>query len=350
MRAMWIIGVVGAGAIAVLGTVVGARPDTGRKSSVTVMPVRIGGAMRRDVAGVVGLSCERGGVDRVALADTAFPVTEETAFADAVVGLGRHVREHPIATEHALFAWIVGTHATGVQEVRVAVVDRTGEIVWCDRQRAGDPRFDKSPPRNPMTCAVFVWEAYRDRFGIRGPGRDDGPIARQWAARSGLPSDAERTAMRDRRAAFAKAGAGARVAVSAVQIGAAVDAAAAKELVAALGTGRVCAASLGTAAPHVALEAGPNQQKRLWDFARAVRTWVRAHPPAADYSLHAEYVFAPDGRVWGVHVVLCDRDGQWVDVALANEHHADFRAIAPTSTAGCAKLVAGRLARRGSGR
>ncbi len=346
MRLPWLIGILGVAALAVPVAVVAARSDEVRTSSVTVLPVRIGGGMRGDVAAVIGGFCERGGVDRVELAKASLSIADESSFVDAVGALSRHVREHPVETEHALFAWIVGTHKTGVQAVRTAVVDRAGALVWCDHQRPGDPRFDRSKPRNPMTCAQFVWDGYRERFGIRGPGRTDGPIAKAWAARSGVPPKAERAAIADRREAFAKAGANARVAVSAVQVGAAVDPAAAKTLVDLLNAEHACAASLGSAAPHMKLEAGPNQQKRLWDFARSVQRWVRANPPAADYSLHAEYVFAPDGRVWGVHVVLCDRGGEWVVVELGNSHHADFQRIAPASRADCGKLVAARLASR----
>ena len=84
--------------------------------------------------------------------------------------------------------------------------------------------------------------------------------------------------------------------------------------------------------------------KTLWDLAREFRDYVRAHPPAADYALYADYVFNPQNAEQGfVHFVVCDRKGEWVIVDMQNSHQPDYQSIGIISRERCDQLLVKRL-------
>lgn len=85
-----------------------------------------------------------------------------------------------------------------------------------------------------------------------------------------------------------------------------------------------------------------NQQKVLWDTARAFRDFVRKNPPATDYVAFADYGLS-DTQVHHVHLIVCDRAGDWVLIEMQNSHHPDFQRIDPKSAAECSRLVVARL-------
>ncbi|NNE07693.1 MAG: hypothetical protein HKN20_03940 [Gemmatimonadetes bacterium] len=97
-------------------------------------------------------------------------------------------------------------------------------------------------------------------------------------------------------------------------------------------------------APLLKGEGWPNEMAVLWIFARAAREQVREQPQGSGYALFADYWFAPDGRVWAVHFVVCDQNGDWVIVDMQNSHHEDFRKIDPKDIADCDRIVQERLA------
>jgi hypothetical protein len=100
----------------------------------------------------------------------------------------------------------------------------------------------------------------------------------------------------------------------------------------------------GTALP-IEVKPDPNEQKALWTVAQKFREHVRANPPQADYVLYADYIMRPpDGPVGAVHLVVCDREGEWVLVDFQNSHHKDFRKIRPENAEGCGRLAARRMA------
>jgi hypothetical protein len=91
--------------------------------------------------------------------------------------------------------------------------------------------------------------------------------------------------------------------------------------------------------------ADPNELKALWDLAREFRDFVRAHPPASDYALYADYAFNPQNAEQGfVHFVVCDRKGEWVIVDMQNSHHPDYQSIGIISRDRCDQLLVKRLA------
>jgi hypothetical protein len=91
-------------------------------------------------------------------------------------------------------------------------------------------------------------------------------------------------------------------------------------------------------------QADPNELKALWNLAREFRDYVRAHPPATDYALYADYVFNPQNVDQGfVHFVVCDRKGEWVIVDLQNSHQPDYQSIGIISRDRCDQLLIKRL-------
>ncbi|RME37200.1 MAG: hypothetical protein D6788_09985 [Planctomycetota bacterium] len=113
----------------------------------------------------------------------------------------------------------------------------------------------------------------------------------------------------------------------------------------------LCRAEAAETPFRAKLKPSPNEQKVLWELARAFRADVRQNPPAADYVLLADYMLGRPGReAAAVHFIVCDRKGEWVIVDFQNSHQDDFRAIRPVTPDDCAKLVVKRLERylRGS--
>jgi len=52
-----------------------------------------------------------------------------------------------------------------------------------------------------------------------------------------------------------------------------------------------------------------NQQRVLWETAKAVRDFIREHPPSVDYVIYGDYGIT-DEKARYVHVVICDASGQ----------------------------------------
>jgi hypothetical protein len=95
--------------------------------------------------------------------------------------------------------------------------------------------------------------------------------------------------------------------------------------------------------PAVKIETGPNEQRRLWQMAQAVRAHLRRTPADADYAIFADYTFAPSGKAFTVHFIVCEGKGEWVIVDFQNSHHPDFNSMELTSGDDCDRLVIKRL-------
>lgn len=330
----------GCGAIALAGGQKNASPHSterlaaaakhGVNIAVTVLPVYLQGAANRDVGEALGLVLEKNGLPNIYAGETPF-AREGDAFDDALAALAAALRANPAQTDYVLYAEFLGTPQTGPVEIRAALLDRAGELVWRAVHKPGEAEFERARPREPMTCCVFVAERLCDALKIATSQRrpiSDGRMAQLWEAKSGMPKPAERDAMKTRLAAF-KARDARSVTVLPPFVGGRPDAQAATGLAKALTGAGLCSAAAAETGP--AFEPAPtsNEQKRLWELARAVRTFVQATPEAtrADYVLCADYTLKPDGVVHTVHFVVCDRAGEWVIVDFQNEHQADFRQI-----------------------
>ncbi len=322
----------------------------GTKASLTVFPVAVPGMgeTRKDVADVVGLLLEQGGMQELETTEVAFATPTGADFDEAAHLFGEFVRTHPIKTDYALYVEFLGTHQTGPTEIRGVVVDKAGESVWVDRQTRDDADFRRAKPAEPMTCAVLLTKRLRTGLGLTQADANnarEGRMAALWAEKSGTPDKAEWDAMERRQAIMKKAGRRATIAVYPVRLSDdAVGKKDAAHLAGLLNKKKLCAAGAVDSPLRVKIEPARNEQKLLWQLARTFQEHVKRDPPDADYALLADYIMHPRGdRAWAVHFVVCDRDGEWVIVDFQNDHHGDFQSIDAKTLSDCGRLVARRL-------
>jgi hypothetical protein len=344
MRCKWAVPLIAAVAVFAQQPAKGPALNTG----VTVFPVLVGNRAIPEAGEVLALLLERGGIEDLELSSDVFPRPEAATLEQVAMAFGEFVREHPIQTENALYAEFLVTPGAGFTEVRGILVDRFGHTVWTDRQTAQDDVFKQAAPRDPMACMALLLERLQQPLKLQDPTRKDAPegkFARRYAARTGLPTEAERGAMRRRlevaRLRFAES----HVAVFPILIGNQVERTQAAHVAEVLTREKLGNVEVAAAEPVLQPPGGPNEQKRLWDLARAFRQYVRDAQPAADYAVYAEYgVDRARERAFFVHFVVCDRSGEWVMVEMFNDHHPVFQSVAPRSADDCDRLVALRLA------
>jgi hypothetical protein len=259
------------------------------------------------------------------------------------------VKTNPITTSYALYAEYNGNHQTGLNELRAVVVDQTGAVVWTDRLTMQDEALMKIGERDPMTMSVLLVERLGPQLGLNeetAKAAKPGKLAALLDQRSGLPSENERAALPERQQAMKQALTGATLLVYPARIGGnKVSVASASNVVQLLNQAGLCKAIPAEQTILLkASQADPNELKALWDLAREFRDYVRAHPPAADYALYADYVFNPQNAEQGfVHFVVCDRKGEWVIVDLQNSHQPDYQSIGIISRERCDQLLVKRL-------
>ncbi len=319
----------------------------GTRASLTVFPVVMAGDAFKDVADVLALLLEKAGMKHLETTGVVFRLPQEATFDKAAELFGDFVRKNHIKTEYALYAEFVGTPETGPKEIRGVIVDRGGQSVWVDLQTPDDRDFKRIKPDCPMTCCYFLAERVRTQLGIPESAKDDsgeGKIARMLAEKSPGPDKAEWAAMEKRQTEMKKAGGSATVAVFSVRLSDdEVGKKDAAHLAKLLNKKKLFEAKVVDSPLRVEIQPNRNEQKLLWDLARAFQDHVKQNPPEADYALLADYMMAPNGRVWAVHFVICDRDGEWVIVDFQNDHHDDFQSVDPKTLDDCSRLVAKRL-------
>lgn len=320
----------------------------GTAASLTVLPVRLAGRPFDRLTEVIGLLLEQRGMTALELGTRPVEPGAPGDLQQLAASVGAAVRKEPIATDCALYAEYNGSPQTGLTEVRAVLVDRTGEPLWSRRLSSEDPALREAGARNPMGYSMALAEALEPLFGLSEQttkAAKPGPMARRMEERSGLPPEAERAAIPARLARMKAAGPERTLAVYPARMGGSLDPAGTEGLFRA-----VLAAGLKKLVPGSAdllltsPQRDPNEQKVLWDLARAFREHLRKNPPGADYALYADCVFNPDNWEQGyVHVVVCDRAGEWVLVDFQNSHHPDYREAKPASADACRTLAAKRL-------
>jgi hypothetical protein len=164
-----------------------------------------------------------------------------------------------------------------------------------------------------------------------------------WAHKSGTPTDAEIEAMEKALAVLKKAGKDARIQIFPVRVNGKVDRAGAEQLASLLNETVEGRAQVAAENPNFDIQRNSNEQRVLWDMARAFRLYMKSNQ-AKTYSLYGDYMLSPrDGRVMAVHFAICDPKGEWVIVDFQNSHHEDFQSVDPKSVKDCNQLVAKRL-------
>jgi len=321
----------------------------GVDASLTILPVRLGGKPWDRVSQVVGVLLEKQGLKNIELGKAPLDVTNAGNMDDLSAAVGAFVRANPVATDYALYAEFNGTRPTGLNEIRAVVVDKTGAVVWTDRQTPQDEAFKKLEHPDPMDLSVLLVERLSPQLGLNEatasaarPGKLEALLNEQ----SGLPSPAEQDAGVARQKALKQAAPDVTLLVYPARVGGnKISVASATNVVWLINQAGLCKAV--QAEQPVLLkssQADPNEQKTLWSLAREFRDYVRAHPPETDYALYADYAFNPQNADQGfVHFVVCDRKGGWVIVDFQNSHWPDYQSVGVTSRARCDQLLVKRL-------
>ena len=321
----------------------------GPDGALTILPVRLAGKPWDRVTEVVGVLLEQQGLKNIELGKTPF-TPAETNWENLAASVGVFVKTNPITTSYALYAEYDGDHKTGLNELRAVVVDQTGAVVWTDRLTMQDEALKKIEDRDPMTLSVLLVERLGPQLGLNdqtAKAAKPGKLAAIMDQRSGLPPENERAALPERQKAMKQALPGATLLVYPARIGGdAVDKASAADLAKMINDAGLCKAVAAKQSVLLkASQADPNEIKALWNLAREFRDYVRAHPPAADYALYADYGFNPQNAEQGfVHFVVCDRKGEWVIVDLQNSHQPDYQSVGIISRERCDQLLVKRLA------
>lgn len=317
----------------------------GANNTLTLLPMRLAGKPFDRLAEVVGYILEQKGLNEIELG-TAVPSEAAGDMAGLAAAVQECVKKNSIPTAYTLYAEFNGDRRTGLNELRAVLVDRKGDVVWADRLTENDAAVKDLGSREPMMFCVLLCDQLAPALGLSGATASTakpGKMAALMDKRSGLPSAEERAALPQRLREMKQQLPKATLAVFSLRSGTSDGAA---NLARLINQAALCQA---TAEPQpIALNVShsdPNELKALWGLARAFRTYLKTHPPTADYALCADYAFNPANVDQGfVHFVVCDRAGDWVIADMQNSDHPEYRAMEVNSAARCDELLAKRLA------
>ena len=326
------------------------EPSSDTKPSVTVFPVvtkpnRFPNELARRVGIVVATFLEKAGLEDLEMADTMFNPPETDDVKKIAEAFGKHVNDMPIKTDYAVFTQFLGTPNKGVKAIRTIVVDKSGKVLLAES--ADQAQFDKAPvrPKDPMTCCVFVSRRLQEFWKLEDPLRPNAPegkMARFWQQDAGIPAEDELDAITKRSETLKKNHETATCTVYPIRVGRKSDKQCALDLVAMLNEGGLCKAEVSETDPALEIAAHTNEQRVLWDTARAFRDFIKQNRPTTDYAVYVDYGL--DGtNVHHVHAIICERSGDWILIDMQNSHHPMFERIDPKSAADCNRLLLARL-------
>lgn len=318
--------------------------SAGKDASLTILPVGLAGKSSPQVGEVLGMLLERGGMKNLEVGATEFSPPKDADLTQTAASLGKFVKANPPTTDYVMFADFIGAPGKGL-EVRGVIVNKQGEVAWQDRQTGDDADFKRINPHEPMECLILLVERLRPVLNLGDVNNENAPqgkLAQRWDKKTGVPDEAEQKAIKERQQAFKKAASSATLVVYPVRTDGKLNPDSAVRLAKLFNEAGLTKATAASEGPQFDIKANMNEQKVLWDMARAFREHVQAHPPEADYTLFADYLMGKD-MFEEVHFAVCDRKGQLVIVDYQNNHHTDFQTIKPKSAEDCDRLVLKRL-------
>jgi hypothetical protein len=316
-------------------------------ASVTVFPVLLGGNPSPDVANVVGIMLERGGLQQVELEAATFTPDKGQDFAAQAAAFGAFAAKHGLKTDFALFASFQGSQRR-VEAVNGALVDKQGKVVWFDRQQQGSQAFDKAKPGEPLECVMLLAQQLRTPLRLLDPLREGAPASKleqRMKQKAGVPPKAEFDAMAARLLALRKAGKPS-IRVFPARVGTDWSADSAKALAAAIEQAGFATAAAAIEPIRFTVQASSNEQQVLWSAAKSIQEAVRAAPPQQAYLLFTDFLMAGKDEAGAVHTFLLSPAGEFVVVDYQNSHHEDFQRLSPASAEDCCRLAAIRLESR----
>ncbi len=304
----------------------------------------------RMVADVLGSVVESYGMNNLDAIDAEFIPPAKAAWEQVPAHLAEFLKKNPPKNEYVLYAQYLGDPNGGPTEIRFVVTDAAGNLVLSDRQTDKDEDFKRIVSGDPdaMGCSVLAAERLFSRLGWQKvEGEPHGKFARKWAQASGTPSDEEQAAMGQRAAKLKTDIKTAQIAIYSTCIGEERNTESAAHLASLVAQQLGCKTIKVDKPVSFQRQPTSNEQKLLWDLARAFRDYLRANPADSNYAMLAEYFVNPaGGPVGAVHFVVCEKSGDWVLVDFQNNTHEDFQRIAPKSIEDCDRLAIERLAKR----
>jgi hypothetical protein len=233
-------------------------------------------------------------------------------------------------------------------------LDKAGKLIFSEKVDGETYAKEKiKPPDEPLTACLFIVKRLDKVWDLADPMRENAPegkMAEIMKRRSALPPDKEIADMEKRLEVLKGIIATSKVTIYPIHLWEGSDKAGAVQLAKIISEDGICQAEPSDVDPNIKIKGDPNEQKILWDTARAFRDFLRKNPPDTQYALLADYGISPasDGKheAGHVHLILCDKSGDWVLVDYQNSHHADFQSIAPKSVEDCNRLAVKRLKSR----
>jgi hypothetical protein len=323
--------------------------------SLAVMPMKFGNqfpmANTGILADLLALVLESSGMNNLDALYPEFNLPTDTAWEGIASQLAEFLKKNPTKNNYVLFAQCLGTWPSGPpSEIRFIVTDAAGNLVLADRQTPDNEDFKKmvSADPDPMGFSALVAQRLFALLGWKqNDGEPHGKFARKWAQMSGLPSEEERASMEKSFAKFRTNVKTTQIAVYSTFVNQKSDAQSAANLTSLIDQKIGCKTTIIDKEIPFQRQPTGNEQKLLWDLARAFRDYLRSNPPDADYAILAEYYLNPDGsQANAVHFVVCEKSGDWVLADFQNSTHEDFKKIAPKSVGDCDRLAVQRLAER----
>ncbi|MEN6407337.1 MAG: hypothetical protein ABFC77_12815 [Thermoguttaceae bacterium] len=331
-----------------------AAPVGVAEKTVTVFPIVINSGapmpgvsadMSKNMAELIGLFLERGGMKDIEIADAKFMPPQDADLAKAAEAFAQFVKSQKLKTEFAIFVQFFGKPGTGAVEIHLAVVDCQGKVVLTDRLDQQQLLAHGAKKVDPMLACYYTFQQLRPFWGLMDSNQQtapEGKMAKLWAEKSGGPSKAEREAMQARLKVLKQTLKTDKIAVFVRVLGRS-DPQAAATLAAMLAHDDLGRAEAVDVELPFKIKPNVNQVRILSDTAKAFQEFLRKNSPATDYALLADYGIgrSPDGKtvVGGVNLILCDRDGNWVVVTGRNSHQPDFQRIDPRSPDDCHRLI-----------
>jgi hypothetical protein len=305
------------------------------------------------IAEVLGVFLERAGMDKIELADTPFSPPKSDDPAKLAEEFGQFVAKQPLKTEYALYTQILAPEHK-IKDILTVVVDKTGKVIFSEK--VDDETYKKEkiePPDEPLTACLFIVKRLDKVWDLADPMRENAPqgkMAELMNKRSALPPDKEIADMKKRLEVLKEKIATSKLTVYPIHLWEGADKSAAIQLAKLISEAKICLADHSDIDTNIKIKGDPNEQKILWDTARAFRDFLRKNPPPTEYALLSDYGLSPssDGKheASHVHLILCDKSGDWVLVDFQNSHHPDFQSIAPKTIEDCNRLAVKRLKTR----
>ena len=329
------------------------------EKSVTIYPVTVTPNksftpdFRQRLGEVIGMLLERANMKDVRLGKAEFLPEEGETVDQVATAFGQFVVSKKIETPYALLAEILGERKKGIDAIRTIVVDAKGNVVLAEEvQKDAFAKSCPTVPTDPMTCCVFVAHRLRNPWGLADPLRKDAPrgkVQENWRKRSGLPTDEEVAAIKEREARLHKQIAESSLAICPAFAGRKPAPETPTKLAALLADVGFASVKAVEKGPDLKVPGSPNEQEVLWRTARKARAYYQEHAPECEYVLVADFGMGRSQekvKVGAVHWILCDQKGDWVMVDFQNSHHSDFQEIDPDSVEDCLELVKVRLKKR----